>query len=133
MKRFRNKVILAFCSAAIFFIACQKDEQPPQADVDIRDLYVGQYICEVKKTNYQAKVLLGSYTDTIEVVKLGEDKLAINNLQNVQMPEVKYHNGNEARPVYVALATVVVFEKDILNITYGLDSAVYELMGVKKL
>jgi hypothetical protein len=132
MKKVFGKVILAFFFSFLFLTACQKEEQPPQADVDVRDLYVGRYICEVTKKNFQTDVLLDSYLDTIDIAKKGEDSLALSNTQNIQLPNVIYLEGDENRSLFAAVVTIVAFDKGSVNITHGNDSAFYELKGIKK-
>ncbi len=133
MKKKFGKVILAFCSSIFFLTACQKEEQPPQDDEDIRDLYVGTYVCEVTVKNFQTDSLIHRYIDTVAIAKQGDIHLVINDTKNVQLPEVEFSSGNRVRPVYVALVTIVVFEYNLLNISYGFSWEFYEFKSIEKL
>jgi hypothetical protein len=132
-----SRLVVAFLFLFLVFSACQQ-EVSPQPETDIRDLYVGRYACQVVKKNFQTNVILQSYKDTIEVVKLGENQLSIHNTKNVQLPEVNLMGAGRVHPMYVSFFTIVVFDKDTLNnnlidISHGHDSAFYQIKGIREL
>ncbi|PIQ19700.1 MAG: hypothetical protein COW65_19260, partial [Cytophagales bacterium CG18_big_fil_WC_8_21_14_2_50_42_9] len=80
MKRILSRSGFAFCFSILILTACQKEE-PYLGKVDVRDMYVGDYICDVTKKNFQTDVILNSYQDTLKIVKQGDDKLIISKTQ----------------------------------------------------
>jgi hypothetical protein len=134
LKALLKKVILASFVSSLIFSACQQ-EIIPQPETDIRDLYVGHYACEVIKKNFQTNLILESYKDTIEVVKLGESGLTIHKTKKVQLPDVTIMDAGRVHPMYVAQFTIVVFNYDTINnklidISHGHDSAFYQIKGI---
>jgi hypothetical protein len=129
MKYIDSKLIF-FCLSILVITACEKDEQA-QVELDIRDTYVGSYICEVTKKNFQTQVILDRYIDTIQVAKEGEEQLKIIPRQNIQFPDVKLLQVNGPRQLYVGMVTIVVLNQAEITIDHGPDSAFYELRGLK--
>jgi len=133
MKSILRVSSIAFSFCILSLVSCQKEDQPiADAEQDARPLFVGNYICEVTKKNFETDVLLKSYQDTIQIVEQGEKSLSIRNTRYVQLPEVKFLN-NYQNPLFVSEVTIVSIDYDKnLNIVYGLDSAFYEFKSFRK-
>jgi len=133
MKSLLRITTVTFSYFTLFLVSCQKEDQPiAEAEKDVRPFFVGNYICEVTKKNFQTEVLLKSYQDTIQIVEQGEKNLAIRNTRYVQLPEVKYLN-NHNNPLFVSEVTIISldYNKNLI-INYGLDSAFYEFKSIRK-
>lgn len=120
-------VVFVNCLAFLLISGCKLGVEEPMPEADPRDIHVGRYVCNVIKKNYNTQTILDSYTDTVDLVKQGQDNILIENVQNLQFPELKSLSPGS----YVGIGTISRFEMNQLIITHGPDSAYYEFKGYK--
>jgi hypothetical protein len=112
------------CLILTLAVSCKRQPAEEPEPVDPRDRHVGLYVCEVENLNMITKEMFATYTDTLELVKQGPDKIIVKN-KLLELPELE----NYPPHMYAGPLTILTINQDQITLVHGLDWDFYEFKG----